>query len=117
MKKQIKKTRTTVRVRCVGVFLSSRAVASQVLSAQVSLTTVFGMGTGVPSPPSTPTIAPPVGGTGLTLPHGQRNVKNFFQIFLIFLKKPKKPRFFKGFCRIYATGEAVVGLVGAAVVR
>ncbi len=41
---------------CVGIFLSSRAASSQVLSAQVSLTSVFGMGTGVPSPPSTPTI-------------------------------------------------------------
>ena len=43
-------------VCCVGVYLSSRAATSQVLSAQVSLTAVFGMGTGVPSPPSTPTI-------------------------------------------------------------
>ena len=40
---------------CVGVFLSSRAASSQVLSAPVSLTAVFGMGTGVPSPSSTPT--------------------------------------------------------------
>ena len=31
-------------------YLSSRAVASQVLSAHVSLTTVFEMGTGGPSP-------------------------------------------------------------------
>ena len=37
-------------------YLSSRAVARQVLSAQMSLTSVFGMGTGVPSPQSTPTI-------------------------------------------------------------
>ena len=41
---------------CVGVYLSSRAVASQVLSARVSLTAVFGMGTGGPSPLTTPTI-------------------------------------------------------------
>ena len=41
---------------CVGAFLSSRAATSQVLSAQVSLTAVFGMGTGVPSPPSAPTL-------------------------------------------------------------
>ena len=39
----------------VGAYLSSRAVARQVLSTQVSLTTVFGMGTGGPSPPSAPT--------------------------------------------------------------
>ena len=32
-----------------GVFLSSRAVTSQVLSTETSLTTVFGMGTGGPS--------------------------------------------------------------------
>ena len=41
---------------CVGAYLSSRAATSQVLSAQVSLTAVFGMGTGVPSPPSAPTM-------------------------------------------------------------
>ena len=41
----------------VGVYLSSRAVTSQVLSARVSLTTVFGMGTGGPSPLTTPTIS------------------------------------------------------------
>ena len=40
---------------CVGVELSSRAVSSQVLSPLTSLTTVFGMGTGVPSSPLTPT--------------------------------------------------------------
>ena len=31
-------------------YLSSRAVSSQVLSAEASLTSVFGMGTGGPSP-------------------------------------------------------------------
>ena len=42
-------------VVCVGIYLSSQAASSQVFSAQVSLTSVFGMGTGGPSPPSTPT--------------------------------------------------------------
>ena len=42
---------------CVGTYLSSRAASSQVLSAPVSLTAVFGMGTGVPSPSSAPTIS------------------------------------------------------------
>ena len=37
------------RCLCVGVNLSSQAVSSQVLSAPVSLTSVFGMGTGGPS--------------------------------------------------------------------
>ena len=37
-------------------YLSSRAVARQVLSAHVSLTSVFGMGTGGPSQQSTRTI-------------------------------------------------------------
>ena len=37
-------------------YLSSRAVTRKVLSATVSLTSVFGMGTGGPSPQSTPTI-------------------------------------------------------------
>ena len=40
---------------CVGVYLSYRVASNQVLSARVSLTAVFGMGTGVPSPSSTPT--------------------------------------------------------------
>ena len=36
-------------------YLSSRAVTRQVLSAQMSLTSVFGMGTGGPSSQSIPT--------------------------------------------------------------
>ena len=36
-------------------YLSFQAVASQVFSARVSLTAVFGMGTGGPSPQSAPT--------------------------------------------------------------
>ena len=40
----------------VGIYLLSRAASSQVSSTRVSLTAVFGMGTGVPSPSSTPTI-------------------------------------------------------------
>ena len=40
---------------CNGVFLSSRAVASQVFSTQMSLTSVFGMGTGGTSSQSSPT--------------------------------------------------------------
>lgn len=43
------------RLLCVGVFLFSRAVSSQVFSAPLSLTSVFGMGTGGPSVSSTPT--------------------------------------------------------------
>ena len=38
-------------------YLSSRAVTRKVLSAKVSLTSVFGMGTGGPSPQSTPTAS------------------------------------------------------------
>ena len=41
---------------CVGVELSFQSVARQVLSPLVSLTSVFGMGTGGPSPLKTPTI-------------------------------------------------------------
>ena len=40
----------SLHMKRVSIALSSRAVASQVLSAQVILTTVFGMGTGGPSP-------------------------------------------------------------------
>ena len=39
----------------VGIFLFSRAVTSQLSSALLSLTSVFGMGTGGPSASSTPT--------------------------------------------------------------
>ena len=39
----------------VGTYLSSQAVTHQVFSTQASLTSVFGMGTGGPSPPSAPT--------------------------------------------------------------
>ena len=46
----------TVSLVCVGIDLFSRAVASQVSSALQSLTSVFGMGTGGPSPLKTPTI-------------------------------------------------------------
>ena len=49
------------RARSVGVDLSSRSVTRQVLSAQVSLTSVFGMGTGGPSPLKTPTVGTPSG--------------------------------------------------------
>ena len=41
---------------CVGIDLFSQSVARQVSSAQVSLTSVFGMDTGGPSPLKTPTI-------------------------------------------------------------
>ena len=41
---------------CVGTYLFYQAASSQVSSARVSLTAVFGMGTGVPSPSSAPTI-------------------------------------------------------------
>ena len=40
----------------VGTYLVSRAVTSQVPSARASLTSVFGMGTGGPSPSSAPTL-------------------------------------------------------------
>ena len=50
-----KKLRSFDRSLCWR-YLSSRAVTRKVLSAQMSLTSVFGMGTGVPSPQSTPTI-------------------------------------------------------------
>ena len=43
-------------VFCVGIYLFSRAASRRVSSAQASLTSVFGMGTGGPSPQSTPTI-------------------------------------------------------------
>ena len=43
--------------REVGIYLFSQAVSSQLSSARVSLTSVFGMGTGGTSPSSTPTVS------------------------------------------------------------
>ena len=43
------------RIYYVGTALFSRSVSRQVFSARVSLTAVFGMGTGGPSPLKTPT--------------------------------------------------------------
>ena len=40
----------------VGAYLFSQAASSQVSWAQMGLTAVFGMGTGVPPPPSAPTM-------------------------------------------------------------
>ncbi len=47
---KIKKNRPVDGSLCVGENLFSRAVTSQVSSARASLTSVFGMGTGGPSP-------------------------------------------------------------------
>ena len=43
-------------LREAGIYLFSQAVSNQLSSAQVSLTSVFGMGTGGSSPSSTPAI-------------------------------------------------------------
>ena len=56
LKNHLKKQRRSKERRCVGIDLSSRSVSRQVLSALVSLTSVFGMGTGGPSPLKTPTL-------------------------------------------------------------
>ena len=59
----------------VGIDLSSRSVSRQVLSALVSLTSVFGMGTGGPSPLKTPTAF----GTHQILHYYALIVKSFFK--------------------------------------
>ncbi len=80
-------------LHCVGAFLFSRAASSQVFSAQVSLTAVFGMGTGVPSPPSTPTVVLFRGRVILyhTVFKKSSLFFNFFEFFYFFYKK----RFFR----------------------
>ena len=60
---------------CVGVDLSFQSVSRQVLSALVSLTSVFGMGTGGPSPLKTPTAF----GTHQILHYYALIVKSFFK--------------------------------------
>ena len=86
----------------VGIFLSSRAVASQVFSTSTSLTSVFGMGTGGPSLSSTPTIlfsAFPDGFIMITCFFVK--IKGFLQFFLIFsnlfLSKKALLPFFQSF--------------------
>ena len=56
--KRKKPTETVGFLSCVGIALSSRGVTTKVFSALMSLTSVFGMGTGVPSSPKTPTLQP-----------------------------------------------------------
>ena len=58
----------------VGVDLFFQPVARQVFSAQVSLTSVFGMGTGGPSPLKTPTV----NGYCQILTYESPNVKSYF---------------------------------------
>ena len=60
---------------CVGDYLSSRSVTRQVFSARVSLTSVFGMGTGGPSPLKTPTAF----GTYQILHYSVSLVKGFLE--------------------------------------
>ena len=48
-KRLVRLERKTKIKHCVSIDLSSRSVARQVFSAQQSLTSVFGMGTGGPS--------------------------------------------------------------------
>ena len=57
-RREREKTADGLSFLCVGIDLSSQSVARQVFSALVSLTSVFGMGTGGPSPLKTPTIDP-----------------------------------------------------------
>ena len=70
---------------CVGTYLFSRAAARQVSSAQVSLTSVFGMGTGGPSPQSAPTMYRLSATNEIIAQAGsivntflQKNLKNYF---------------------------------------
>ena len=60
-------------------YLSSRAVARKVLSAKVSLTSVFGMGTGGPSPQSTPTASKHLLRSGCTLKTEHELLLQLFQ--------------------------------------
>ena len=56
LKKPPRFTPQGFRLREAGIYLFSQAVSSQLSSAQVSLTSVFGMGTGGASPSSTPAV-------------------------------------------------------------
>ena len=80
----------------VGVDLFSRAAARQVSSARMSLTTVFGMGTGGPSSSLTPTeetlFCWRLSQRRNELYHTDfQNATPFFKFFKIFLKTVKKP--------------------------
>ena len=63
---------------CVGIYLSSRHVAMQVLSARQSLTSVFGMGTGGPSASITPTCSSALAECLIIILHISANVNMAF---------------------------------------
>ena len=56
-----------------------RQLPAKYLQRRVSLTSVFGMGTGGPSPQSTPTIFAPLLGRPIIIPQLVLNVNTFFK--------------------------------------
>ena len=82
---QTKKKRSALTDRLCWHYLSSRPVSRQVFSAQVSLTAVFGMGTGGPSPQSTPTYFP------LKRKVSKRNSNNFLLLTVLLNDKSLYP--------------------------
>ena len=67
---------------CVGTDLFSQAASHQVFSARMSLTTVFGMGTGGPSSLMTPTLhdnQPVINWNTEIIPQKTTNFKCFLQ--------------------------------------
>ena len=92
---------TKLLLRGVSIDLSSRAASRQVLWAQVSLTSVFGMGTGGPSLLKTLTNICAVSGIGYALfclthssliyyTHKDLICQEVFQLFLNCFHKPRK---------------------------
>ena len=68
----------------------SGQLPAKYLQRRVSLTSVFGMGTGGPSPQSTPTILLSPSGDFAIIPQQFINVKHFFKKFLNFFQGPLK---------------------------
>ena len=99
---------------CVGIALSSRAASSQVLSALMSLTTVFGMGTGGPSSLKTPTYVCAYYALVLIseaiIHKPKRFVNTFFKIFSIFFNFFVGTGKMGGFCAVCIFGGKKLGV-------
>ena len=74
-----KKTAVQSERLCVGIFLFFRVVTNKVSSAPLSLTSVFGMGTGGPSTSSTPTFFVVITCDFEIIAYSFQKCKHFFQ--------------------------------------
>ena len=84
-----------------GSHLSSRAVSSQVLWAEASLTSVFGMGTGGPPASSTPTIIRQLSNCFAIIAFCFLNCNPFLKNFSYFFKTLENPQYIRVFSAFF----------------